>query len=123
MDSKSFGKHIKIARKSKGLTAEQLAELMDISVESLWQIEGGKSGTTLSKLIIICNSLDISPDFLFSKDLHPNLAKADSIFNRLYDKELNLNASELLLIEDIIDTLLANRKEYREGTRFPLQGN
>lgn len=114
MDNRSFGKHVKKARKDRGFTAEQLAEMLSISVESLWQIEGGKSGTTLDKLIMLCNVLDLSPEFFLSKDLHPNLKNAESIYNRLYEKELKLTPKELAFLEDMIDMLLLNRKKYRD---------
>ena len=44
LDGKMLGKRINIARKSRGLTSEKLAEMCNINATFLRQIEGGSKG-------------------------------------------------------------------------------
>lgn len=62
-------KNIKYFRKRKKITQEQLAELADLSVSYIKQIESGKEykNITFSSLSKITNALDIELDKLFDK--------------------------------------------------------
>ena len=65
---KELGEKIKRLRKSRGLTQEQLAELVDISSRNLSNIEQGISfakAETLEKIII---SLNTSTQELFANN-------------------------------------------------------
>lgn len=56
---KALGKKIKQIRKSKNFTQEELAELIDIEIPSLSNIETGKfapSAETLQKLSLVLNT-------------------------------------------------------------------
>ena len=108
----SFGKHIKLCRLGKGLTAEQLAEKLDISTKSIWQIESGRRATSLKVLIQLCNELDISPEYFLSADLKPDLR--EDVRDELMDLLLSLTKSEKEMVKDIVRTLVKNRKKYRE---------
>lgn len=55
-------------REHKGLTQEQLAERIDMSVSSISQIETGAQGFTDSTLMAIAEALDCEPGDLLSKD-------------------------------------------------------
>ncbi|MCD7956673.1 MAG: helix-turn-helix domain-containing protein [Lachnospiraceae bacterium] len=57
-----------------GLSGEKLAEQLNISAEYLRQIESGKSGKviSLSLFVSICNTLQISPDYLLQDLLVEN---------------------------------------------------
>ncbi len=62
---KKFGARVRELRKRKGLTQENLAELLNIGVRSLGKIETGNSfpsTETLEKLIVV---LDISAPEIF----------------------------------------------------------
>lgn len=65
---KSFGEKLKRLRKSRNLTQEQLAEMIDIDARNLSRIEVGSSfvkADTLSKILI---ALDVTTEQLFSND-------------------------------------------------------
>lgn len=113
LDKKSFGKHVKAARKNNEITAEQLAEKLNISSKSVWQIEGGKSATTLSGLVNICNALHVSPEYLLSGDLDCDLIKLKSDYGELSRNLFKLTPAELRLVNDFVDLLIKNRKDYR----------
>ena len=56
---KKFELNVKIARLKKGLTQEQLAELMNIHLTYIARIETGKINMSLSKILELANTLNI----------------------------------------------------------------
>lgn len=68
---KSLSNNIKIARLSSNLTQEQLAEISEISLDFLKDIETGRSIGSLLTFMKVCKSLNITPNELlkdFFKD-------------------------------------------------------
>ena len=63
-DKLNMGKRIRCARENKGLTREQLAEGIGLSVNSVANIELGHNGTQLDNFVKLCKLLDISADYL-----------------------------------------------------------
>ena len=56
---KKFGLNVKFARMRKGLTQEQLAELMDINWTYIAKIETGKINMSLGKVLELAKVLKI----------------------------------------------------------------
>ena len=56
---KKFGLNVKFARMKKGLTQEQLAELMDIHWTYIAKIETGKINMSLGKFLEIAHTLNV----------------------------------------------------------------
>ena len=56
---KKFGLNVKIARLKKGLTQEQLAELMNIHLTYIARIDTGKINMSLGKILELANTLNI----------------------------------------------------------------
>jgi len=111
MDLKTFGSILKQARVQKKLTADQLAEELNISSKSIWQIEGGKRATSLPVLINLCNVLDVSPAHLLSADLNPDLSPFGN--DELLEVILSLDKVEKELLLDFAKVLLTNHEKYR----------
>ena len=61
IDYKIIGERIKMARKRKNLTQEQLSEMLDVSIPYLSRIENGTSKINLNRLIKICEILNANP--------------------------------------------------------------
>ena len=61
---KNIGLRLSQARKVKGLTQEQLAELASFSVSEISRIETGRAETPLTTLQKLCDALQIGLDFL-----------------------------------------------------------
>lgn len=61
-----LGKRIQELRKSKGLTQEKLAELINIDIPNLSNIERGKKFMTVTTLEKIISVLDIEESELFN---------------------------------------------------------
>ena len=104
---KTFGEKIKRLRKSKNLTQEQLAEMINIAPKNLSKIEVGTcfvSAETLENLVV---ALDTTTEELFANDhiklpeellagIHQNLNK------------IVTNQGKLELIYKIIDFIVKN---------------
>lgn len=60
VDYNVIGERIKVARKSKRMTQEQLAEKMGVSIAFLSRIERGSSHVNLKRLSQICSILGIT---------------------------------------------------------------
>lgn len=67
--SKEFGKNIRIARKLKGLTQDQLGFLIGKDGSSIGRFENGVVSPTAKEVAKICEELDISPYQLFESNL------------------------------------------------------
>ena len=80
IDRRAFGKRIKIARESMGLTQFQLAEKIDVSQNFLGDIERGIKLPSLSKLILLANTLKISLDSMFAESLDNILAEPSEVY-------------------------------------------
>jgi transcriptional regulator with XRE-family HTH domain len=63
-----FGKRLKKLRKRSGLTQEKLAEEMNLTVESISNIERGIHGPKFDNLEKIANILKIKVEELFQFD-------------------------------------------------------
>lgn len=66
-----FSENIKIIRKNKNLTQEELAEISDLSISYVKQIESckGYKNITLTTMLKISKALDISINDLFKKKI------------------------------------------------------
>ena len=80
---KTLGEKIKRVRKQRGLTQEQLAELIDIAPKNLSKIEVGAcfvTAETLEKLLV---ALNVSTEELFAND---HIKEPDEFLTDIYSK-------------------------------------
>ncbi|MDF7637451.1 helix-turn-helix transcriptional regulator [Leuconostocaceae bacterium ESL0958] len=71
IDKNIMGKNLKRLRQERGLTLEKLAELTDMSINTIARFELGKNtNVRLDTLLRICSELDTTPDALLG--LQPN---------------------------------------------------
>ena len=64
----NMGSNIRTARLRADLTQEKLAEILGVTNQYLSELERGLVGTSIPTLVKICNSLNVSADFiLFGK--------------------------------------------------------
>lgn len=108
MVEKEVGKRIQEYRKKRGLTQEELAEIIDISPHYLSALERGVYNIKLEILVSILNALDCSADEVFCDVVNKSFnVKA----NRLSDKLKNLPPDEQYKIFEVVDTLIKNTKK------------
>lgn len=91
---------IRKAREDAGYTREKFAELLDVSVSYLAEVERGRSTVSVKTLIKICNLLGLSADYV----LFGESRDEDSM--RL-DKLRRLDEKYLPLVDSMINGLLA----------------
>lgn len=114
MDKINFGSKLKEARIKKGLTQEQFAEMIEMSPKTIWHIESGNKGTTLSALLVMCKALDINPSDLLSADLDTDLKNNKSEYISLFKNIKELPIDDRNLLHNIIKVTIKNRGYYRE---------
>lgn len=66
----NYGKRLKQARLSKGLTQIEMAEQMHISQTSYQRIESGAHDIKMSTIYSICKILGISADYLLGLEFN-----------------------------------------------------
>ena len=64
LDLKEMGRRIKSKREYLHMSREALAETIDVSTQFVFDIEAGHKGTTIRRLLKICQALDLSPNYL-----------------------------------------------------------
>jgi transcriptional regulator with XRE-family HTH domain len=74
---RELGTRIAEFRKSKGLSQEDLAKLLNIPRPSLAQIELGKRNISVMELIRLSNALKISYEKLLARDIKKNIEEID----------------------------------------------
>ncbi|MBD7945876.1 XRE family transcriptional regulator [Psychrobacillus sp. AK 1817] len=87
MSSNSIGTILKDLRKERKLTLKELAELTEVSISFLSQVERGKSSVTLESLKKIADALKVNPTVFFS-DVSSNDQLAE-IRQQFYYKDLS----------------------------------
>lgn len=99
INKKLFGKKIKDARTDLNLTQFELAEKIGVSQNFLGDIERGIKLPSLSKLILLSNTLKVSLDFLF----------ADSLDNILYEpEEIYYTDKQMAIIKKVVKEITTN---------------
>ena len=102
---KKIGKRIKLARVKLGYTQENLAEKLSLSTRYISQIERGISFGTASTIINICQTLNISANYLFEDILNSN--EDSNIFDINFSKNyVRLNKKNKEIIHLIASDLL-----------------
>ncbi len=92
-----IGERIKSAREKKGLTQEQLAEMLGLTSKHISEIERGVSGLSLPALMKMNQYLGTSADYI----LYGKVAEEDS--NPVYHKLKRLSPEQILVVEKMID--------------------
>lgn len=101
MNKSKLGNRIRKSRKSCGLTADKLAEILNINPTFLRQIEGGRSLPSLPVFVSICNALKVSPDYLLADSIEENeFSLCEELFHLWSDSD----PRQAALIADMIIT-------------------
>ena len=89
-DKKEFGNNIRRARKNKGLSQENLADILGVSRTAITRYENGDVFPSPEQISIICDELDIYANDLF-----------DSSNNKIVNKEKSDNQTINLCIKGV----------------------
>lgn len=106
IDYKIVGSRIKTKRKERGLTQERLAELLDVSVGYVSQLERGVTKVSLDTLAAIGVLLECDlPYFVAQSGVLGNEYRCDEFT----EKFCKLNSKNRAIIIDVMDVLLKNQ--------------
>lgn len=93
-------RRIRKAREDLGYTREKFAELLDVSVSYMAEVERGRTGISVKMLMRICNVLGLSADYVLFGDE----CGQDAL---LLDRIKRLDSKYLPLLNDMLSDLLA----------------
>ena len=96
---KEIGERIYERRRFLGLTQEQLAEQMDVSIQMISNLERGNKAIKIDNLLKLCEILDVSTDYILTG------TKNES---ELSGKLKELSQRDYKLISQTVDFLLSN---------------
>ncbi len=105
-----IGKRIRKYRKAKGLSQEQLAEKVDISVTHMSHIETGNTKLSLPVFVRLAKALDIQTDDMLSDEVSGKARAMDDLFDILQ----SCTAEEARIITDIVRSTKAAFDKYKD---------
>lgn len=101
-------KRIRKAREEMGYTREKFAELLDVSVSYMAEVERGRTGISVKMLMKICDVLGLSADYvLFGEE------RSDS--TRLAERIEHIDKRYLPMLNGVITQLLALNSDGEKG--------
>ena len=98
-----IGARINSRRKELGLTQEQLAERMEVSIQMISNLELGKKAIRPENLVKLCDVLNISADYILRG------RRADVEILGFIEKYATLSDENQRLIEALTEKLLSSR--------------
>lgn len=94
--NKIIGDNLKILRKSKNMSQEEVADRLNISQSAYARMERGESSSWASHFNKICQVFEITPEELVKKEL------GDAVFESLMNTELQTEIAMLSVYRKII---------------------
>ena len=95
-----IGVRIKNKRKEMNMTQERLAELMDVSIQMISNLEQGKKAIRPENIVKLCNSLDVSSDYILRGQY------SEYEVSEIYQKFDRLSPQRKKVVEILIEELL-----------------
>lgn len=109
-NSKAIGHKMKLARKRRGLTQQDLAERIDCSPTYVSYIESGIKSMGLGTFVLIANSLNVSADELLV-DVLENTVRASN--HSFVDLLADCTEYERRVLQDILSAAKASMRANR----------
>ena len=103
-DLREIGERISRRRKHMGLTQEQLAEKMDVSIQMISNLERGVKAIRIDNLVKLSQILNVSTDYILTGQ------KPSGDIDTLSKQISQLSSEKQGLIEVIISYCLQNDK-------------
>ena len=99
LDKKKIGQRIRAARERRHWTREKLAEKMEMSVNTMAEIELGRNGTRLENFVRLCRLLEVNADYILFGDAVPAVQRVTDLL-RDRDEET------VRVVEQTVEALL-----------------
>ncbi len=108
---KIIGKNIRTIREFKGLTQEELGELVHCSTGHIKNTESGTTGISLDLLIDLANALKVSTDSI----LNGIITVQDKYYdNRIYDIIYDCDNNERAFLIEVLQASKDNLRKYQQ---------
>ena len=92
IDYQRIGRHLRAARKRKGLTQAEVSEILNIAENTYSNMERGKQKPSLTRIIQLCSVYGISPGCVLDDC-------SDALINcQAFEEEENVDKKELHLL-------------------------
>ncbi len=101
------GSRVKAARKLRGLTQAALAEAIDMSFETVSNLERGKTAPNFSTLSDIASALDVEMKYFFDFEDGNTSTLRSRILSELSATTLEVDDDKLALIADLAKVVAA----------------
>ncbi len=83
-----IGLRLYTQRRKKGYTQEKLAELTEVTPQTISYAEQGKKAMRAENIVKVCNALDISADYLLmGKEEHTSLNVLEESLKKLTNEQ------------------------------------
>ena len=83
----SFAENLKLIRKERNLSQEELAEMLDVSRQAVSKWEQGEGYPEVEKLLLLSSKLNISLDYLMSTEFAQKfITKVCSFWRKQWDR-------------------------------------
>ena len=103
MDKLTMGDRIKQTRRMQGLTQEQLAEKVDVTLEYISQIERGLKMPSMQVFVKLVETLDVSADYLLRDSVSTRNLYGDKQIGAKLER---LTPKQRVALEALIDTYI-----------------
>jgi transcriptional regulator with XRE-family HTH domain len=104
-----LGKRIRRLREARGLTQAQLASLLLKSVETISNMERGKTMPGILTAAKLANSLGVELKELFDFGEPRGAVRTDPLVTRISHRLTQMPASDQAIIGDLLESLWRNR--------------
>ncbi len=108
-DRKGFGSRIRAAREIAKITIENAAELCDVAVITWKQYESGQRLPSIPKLIKICLTLRVKPEYLLGPELD-GLQDNGNEMEMLKLQIEQLGSDDVAIVHSAVSKILEVRK-------------
>lgn len=103
-DLRGIGKRIQNRRKQQGFTQEQLAEMMNVSIQMVSNLERGNKAIRIDNLINLSQILEISTDYILTGK------ETTEDVEELTARIAGLHAKDRRMIEMLVEYCLAENR-------------
>lgn len=117
IDYKAIGVRVKRCRRERKLSQEKLAELVDISVPHMSNIETGKTKLSMQVLVDLSNALNVTPDELLLGYASASDKKCYTPRETIHQELEDCTAAQVAMIGEMIVCTKRSLRQYERKTR------
>ena len=112
IDYIALGKRVKKLRKEQKMTQEKLAELIDVSVPHMSNIENGKTKFSLQVLVDMADALKTTPDALMMDQVDDKIKTRGMILEEIGRELSDCTEVQITTLEEVVRNTKNILKQY-----------